>query len=330
MKVPFFLDVDTQVRLLIALPLLLAAEPVVHWQLSMQARQFVERGIVAGEERERFDAIVEDVMRLRNSIAVELALVVCALGVGYWIWRQEFASRAGTWYMTVEVLGEESLTPAGAWYAFISLGLLRFLLFRWYFRIALWYLFLWRVARLKLRLNALHPDGAGGIGFLGASVSALITLLVAQSAIVAGAIAGQILHEGATLQAFRLEIAVVVVLLLALGLVPLLFFVAPLAAAGIQGRREAGLFATRYVEQFRAKWLGAALPTDERLVGTSDIQSLADLGTAYDRVQKMRVLPLDLRAIVRVGAVIALPFAPLVLTVIPVNELVARVLKQLL
>jgi hypothetical protein len=31
-----------------------------------------------------------------------------------------------------------------------------------------------------------------------------------------------------------------------------------------------------------------------------------------------------------VGALIALPFAPLVLTVIPVNELVARVLKQLL
>jgi hypothetical protein len=323
--IPFFFDVDAHVRLLVALPLLIIAEPVVHWQLSMQVRQLEERGVIAPEDRGRFAAIIDETMRLRNSMAIELVILACALGLGYWIWRQEFASRVGTWYMTPA----ESLTAAGAWYAFVSLGVFRFVLFRWYFRFVLWYIFLWRVSRLKLQLNALHPDGVGGIGFLGASVSALAPVLIAQSATVSGAIAGQILHEGMKLPAFYFEIGAVVAVLLVVGLAPLVFLVAPLLAASLQGRREYGLLAMRYAEQFRAKWHGGRAQ-DAELLGSADIQSLADLGVAHERVTKMRVLPLDRQAIVRVAALIALPFAPLVFTVIPLNELLARALKQLL
>jgi len=322
--VPFLRDVEVHIRFLVALPLLIAAEPVVHWQLALQVAQLAERGIVAAPDRARFAAIIDETMRLRNSIAVELVILVCALGAGAWIWRQEFASRIGTWYMTPD----ETLTTAGTWYAFVSLGIFRFVLFRWYFRIALWYLFLWRVSRLKLDLNALHPDGVGGIGFLGASVGALAAVLVAQSATVSGAIAGQILHEGMTLLSFRLEIAVVVVALLAMALVPLLFFAPPLLAASIRGRREYGLLATRYVQEFRDKWLGAK--SGEPLLGSADVRTLSDLGAEHERVVKMRALPLDLRAIARVAVIIALPFAPLVFTVIPLNELLSRILKQLI
>ena len=325
-KVPFFFDIEAHVRLLIALPLLLAAEPVVHWQLALQVRQFEERGLVAPEDRPRFAAIIDDTMRLRNSMAIELMILAFSFAVGYWVWRHEVASRIGTWYLTPE----ESLTAAGAWYAFLSLGVFRFVLFRWYFRLVLWYLFLWRVSRLKLQLNALHPDGVAGIGFLGASVTALTAVLLAQSATVSGVIAGQILHEGLKLEAFRLEIGVVVAMLVAQGLVPLLFFVGPLLAASMQGKREAGLLAMRYSEQFREKWLGAQPSANERLLGSADLQSLADFGVAYERVQKTRLLPLDLRAIVRVAVIVALPFAPLVLTVVPLNVLLGRVLRQLL
>ena len=323
--IPFFFDVEAQVRLLVALPLLIIAEPVVHWQLSLQVRQLDERGVIAPEDRERFATVIDETMQLRNSMAVELVILFCALGAGYWIWRQEFASRIGTWYMTPE----ESLTAAGAWYAFASLGVFRFVLFRWYFRFALWYIFLWRVSRLRLQLNALHPDGVGGLGFLGASVTALAPVLIAQSATVSGAIAGLILHEGMKLQAFYFEIGAVVAVLLALGLLPLLFFIRPLLAASVQGRRQYGLLAMHYAEQFRVKWLGAR-SQDERLLGSADIQSLADLGVAYERAAKMRVLPLDRQAIVRVAVLIALPFAPLIFTAVPLNVLLGRALRQLL
>ncbi len=324
-KVPFFHDVDTHVRLLIALPMLLAAEPIVHERLMRAVREFTERGIVAEGEQKRFAAIIDDVMRLRNSMAIELVLLAAAIGVGYWIWREQFASRVGTWYLAP---GGEALTLAGAWYAIVSLSLLRFVLFRWYFRLLLWYLFLWRVSRLPLRLNALHPDGAAGIGFLGGTLGAIAPVLVAQSAIVAGSLAGQLIYEGASLDAFRLEIGTSIVLLALIGIAPLVSFTPALIRVGRDGRREYGSLSMRYVEEFRHKWMqgGRADP----LVGSSDIQSLADLGSAHERVGKSGAFPVSRQAIVRIVIVIALPFAPLALTKMPLNELISRVLKQVI
>lgn len=324
-KVPFFQDIETHVRLLIALPLLIGAEPVVHTQLALQVRQFIDRGIIAPEERSRFDRIIEETMRLRNSTIIELVLLAGAVAAGFWIWREEFASRAGTWY-----LAQDRLTAAGAWYGFVSLGFFRFVLFRWGFRLALWYVFLWRVSRLRLQLNVLHPDGAGGIGFLANSLGALAPIFIAISTVVAGGIGSQILYEGMPLTGFYLEVATAVVLLAALGVIPLAFFFPPMVQTGFQGRFAYGLLATRYVEQFRDRWMSASAPSDEKLLGTSDIQSLADLAGAHDRVGAMGMLPISLQAVVRFAIVIALPFAPLVLTVVPLNVLISRVLKQLI
>jgi hypothetical protein len=324
-KIDFLHDIDAHVRLLVALPLLLVAEPLVHEQLARAVRQFVERGVVAPADRDRFAAIVKDTMRLRNSMLIELVILAAALGAGPWIWREQFASRVGAWYM----VGDE-LTAAGAWYAFVSLGLFRFVLFRWYFRLALWYFFLWRVSRLPLRLNALHPDRAGGIGFLAGSLTALAPILIAQSATIAGAIAGSLLHEGLELPQFRLEIGAAVVLLVALAVVPLVFFMPALFAAAIQAKRDYGVLGMRYVDDFRDKWMRTNRAGSEPLVGSGDIQSLADLAVAHDRIQQMGVLPVDLRAVVRFALVVAVPFLPLALFVIPLNELVTRLVKQLL
>ena len=330
-KVPFFLDPDVHVRLLIALPLLLSAEPIVHQRLAEALRQFIGRGIVRAEDRARLEDIVKSTIRWRNSMVIELALVAAAVSLGYWIWRQQIAPRGvGSWSMATGPEGARELTAAGAWYAFVSLSLFRFVLFRWYFRLILWYLFLWRLSRLTLQVNPLHPDGAGGLGFLSNTLNALAPVLLAQSVAVAGVIAGQILHQGMTLNSFRLEIAAVVVLLLVIGLVPLVFFMPVLTRAGIQGRLEYGLLSMRYVEQFRAKWLGARAPADERLVGSSDIQSLADLANAHEVVQKMGVVPVSMQAIVRFAILIALPFAPLLLSLIPLNELISRLLRKLI
>lgn len=330
-RVPFFLDPEVHVRLLIALPLLLAAEPIVHQRLSSAVRQFVERGIVRAEDRERFAAIVEDTVRLRNSIAIELLLVAAAFSLGTWIWHQELAPRGvDSWSLAAGPAAGEALSTAGAWYAFASLGLFRFVLMRWYFRLALWYLFVWRVSRLPLHVNPLHPDGAGGLGFLATTLHAMVPILLAQSAAVAGVIAGLILHQGAALASFYLEIGVVVALLVAIGLAPLAFFMPALAQAGIQGRQQYGLLAMRYVDGFHDKWLRRPPAADPSLLGSADIQSLADLANAHQVLQQMRVLPIGTQAITRFAIAVALPFAPLLLSLIPLNELIPRLVTKLI
>ena len=329
-QLPFASDLGVHARLLVALPLLIAAEVIVHQRVQATVRQFVDRGIIAPADRAKFDGIIASVMRLRNSAPIEIALAVTAITVGYWVWRERMAMQIGSWYVEVDAAGSQSLTVAGWWYAFVSLNVFRFVLLRWYFRLLVWYVFLWRVSRLKLRLNPLHPDRAGGLGFIGNSVFAFIPLLLAQTVVLAGVIGNRILHEGTPLPVFYIEIGSAVALLMALVLAPLPFFMFQLARAKREGAREYGLLAMRYADEFRDKWLRGQRPAGEPLIGSADIQSLNDLAGAHDVVREMRVLPFSMQTIVRLAILVAVPYLPLVLAIIPLEELVGRFISKLL
>ena len=329
-QVPFLLDLDVHVRFLLALPLFIGAEVLVHRRIRVTVSQFIDRGIIAPEDRARFDELIAATMRLRNSVWIEIGLLVFAITIGYWTWREYLTLGVGTWYAAVSPTGDKSLTVAGWWYAFISANLFRFVLVRWYFRLIVWYIFLWRVSRLPLRLNSLHPDRAGGVGFIGNSVFAFTPVLVAHTAVLSAVIGSRIWHEGMKLPAFQIEIGAAVALLMAVVLLPLAFFAPKLAQAKREGMREYGLLATQYADEFRAKWMRGRRPEGEPLVGSADIQSLADLAGAHDVLREMRFLPLGRQTIVTLAIVVALPYLPLALTMIPFEELVGRILGKLL
>jgi hypothetical protein len=208
---------------------------------------------------------------------------------------------------------------------FISLPLFQFLLMRWYFRMFIWARFLWQVSRLDLALVPTHPDRLGGLGFLANTAFAFVPLLAAHGALLAGPIAERIFQTGAKLTDFKLGIAALVIFLLAVVAGPLLFFSPRLARAKRKGSREYGTLAERYVREFDAKWLRGGAAADERLMGSADLQSLADLSNSFEVVRSMRIVPLTWDAIVQLIGAILLPLAPLLLTMIPVEELLDRV-----
>jgi hypothetical protein len=327
--VPFFVDLDVHVRFLVALPLLILAEVLVHRRLRGIVSQFVERGVVPPAQVERFRTVIDSIMGLRNSVAVEIVLLASCVTLGHLIWRGTTALQVDTWYFAGADAGAQHLTLAGWWYAFISLNVFRFMLLRWYYRLILWYVFLWQVARLPLRLNALHPDGAAGLGFLEGSAFALLPLLLAHTTTLAGVIGGTIWHEGAKLPAFQLEIGASVALLMAAALLPLTFFALQIARARREAGREYGILASRYVEEFRDKWLKTRRG-GEPLIGSADLQSLSDLGGANDMLRNTGYFPFGRRTLVTLAVLVALPFAPLLLTLIPFEELVHRVLTKMI
>jgi hypothetical protein len=83
LKVPFLVDLDVHARFLLALPLLIGAEALVYLPMRLAVSQFVDRGIIGPPDRSRFDEIVASTMRLRNSVAIEVALIVAAATLGY-------------------------------------------------------------------------------------------------------------------------------------------------------------------------------------------------------------------------------------------------------
>jgi hypothetical protein len=327
--VPFLRDLEVHIRFLVAVPLLIAAELVVHRRLKRVALAFLDRNLVPKAAMSRFDEALGAAYRLRNSVAAELLLLVVVYGIGVQIvWRHFTALDADSWFATSSGAGLE-LLPAGIWYGYFSLPLFQFLLLRWYFRLFIWVQFLWRVSRIELNLVPTHPDRVGGLGFLSRTAHAFSVLLVAHGAMVAAQLANRILYLGDALPQFKGEIAVMVVFLLCVVFGPLLVFTPQLARAKRAGLYEYGSLAERYVREFDAKWLHGGGSRTESLVGSADIQSLADLDSSYEIVRTMRSAVIDKQAVLELAAAVLVPIAPLLLTMMPLEALLKKLLGVL-
>ena len=326
-KLPFLYDVSLHVRLLIALPLLIVAELIVHQRMRLVVRQFMERGLIPDATRAKFDAAIAAAMRLRNSITAEVLLIafVYVVGVGV-VWRTQVALDVTSWY-GVSTDGKLQPSLAGWWLGCVSLPLFQFLLLRWYFRLFIWARFLWQVSRIELKLMPTHPDRCGGLGFLALVSHAFLPLLLAQGALLAGVMAERIFFAGAKLLDFRLELIGMVAVMVFVILGPLLVFGPKLAAAKRMGMREYGTLAERYTREFDDKWLRGGAPADEPLIGSADIQSLADLCNSFEVVKGMRMVPFNLQTVVQLAVATLLPVAPLLLTIFSLEDLLLSLLK---
>jgi hypothetical protein len=324
--VPFLLDIEVHVRFLIALPLLIVAELVVHQRMRFVVRQFLERNLIPQNALPRFENAIASAFRLRNSVLAEVLLIVFVYVVGILlIWRHYVALSTDTWYAVPTIEGLK-LSVTGAWYGYVSLPIYQFLLMRWYYRMFIWSRFLWQVSRIELSIVPTHPDRVGGLGFLANTVYAFMPLAVAHGAMLAGPIANRIFYLGAALPEWKVEIGVLVVFLLCLVLGPLLVFAPQLAQAKRIGNREYGKLAERYVREFDAKWLRGGAPAGEPLVGSADIQSLADLANSFEVVRTMHIAPITRDSLLRLVAATLAPIVPLVFTMMPFEELLRKLL----
>jgi len=326
-KLPFIDDLEMHVRLLIAMPLLILAELVVHKRMLPVVGQFISRGLVPHAARGQFDAAITATMRLRNSVSAELLLIAVVYGVdALFLWRSQVALGVESWY-GVAVDGGSQISLAGWWASWVSLPLFQFLLLRWYFRLFVWARFLWLVSRIELNIMPTHPDRCGGLGFLASVIYAFAPVLLAQGTIMAGLIASRIFYAGATLPEFKVELIGLVAFMVFAVLGPMLVFAPKLEAAKRAGLREYGILAQRYVRDFDYKWLRGGAPADEQLIGSADVQSLADMGGSFDVVKEMKIAPFTLRTVLQLGVVTLLPVAPLLLTMISLEEALTQLLS---
>ena len=324
--VPFLKDIEVHVRFLVAVPLLVAAELLVHMRLRPVAAEFLARGLVPDESLERFHAALRSAFRWRNSVAAELGMIALIYGVGVpFMWRHFAVLDVATWYSVPTAEGAR-FTPAGYWYAYVSVPIFQFLLLRWYFRIVIWTRFLWQVSRIKLNLSAMHGDLNAGLGFLSATVFAFVPLLMAHGALLGGNIANRVLYSGQKLPDSYIEVVLFLAYLLVLVAAPLAVFAPQIGEAKRRASREYGRLAQRYARDFEAKWVGAA----DSPLGTGDIQSLADLSNSLATVRATRTLPVSREALVKLGLATLAPMAPLLLVIIPAQELALKLIKLLL
>ncbi len=317
---PFIKDIGYQLRFLIVMPLLIVAEVIVHRRMRPIVAQFRLRGLVRPDQEARFAAALDQAARWRNSAAAEIILLIVVYATGILFTLRRYLHMGATgWY----ALPSGGLSLAGYWLLFVSLPLLQFLLLRWYFRLFIWGQFIWRVSLLDLDLNATHPDKAAGLGFLGESLNAFVPIAAAHGVLFAGMIADRILFARAKLTDFQVEVFAGAVFLLLIFVGPLMVWIPKLARVKRSGLRTYGALGQSYVLGFRDKWLSGGSP-DEPLLGSGDIQSLADLGNSYASADQMRLAPIQATSVAAFLVAFLAPIAPLLLTMMSAEKLIGR------
>src|ERR1700759_1263599 len=65
-KLSFFRDIETHVRFLVARPVLIMAEVIVHQRIRPVVKSFVDRRVVPAEEVQKFYVAIDYAVRIRN------------------------------------------------------------------------------------------------------------------------------------------------------------------------------------------------------------------------------------------------------------------------
>ncbi len=318
---PFLLDLSAHIRLLVALPLFVLAARIGEARILPAVQQFLARRLVPETSVPRFEAAVASAFRLGDSILADLLIIAIIYLVDTFIARH---TTTATWYGASAAQGSH-LTPAGICYAYFSLPVFQFVLLRWYFRLFIWGRFLWQVSRLNLNLVPTHPDRVGGLGFLSMGTQVFTIFAMAHGALLAGWLSTRVIIAKTSLTEFKAEIVVIVVFVLCLTIAPLTVFARSLTRAKRRGIIEYGALAARYSNEFQEKWIVPEADYKEPLVGSADIQSLADMAGSYEIVQTMRSVPITAQMIVGFAAATLLPVAPLLLTLMPLSEILKKV-----
>jgi len=323
--IPFLRDFAAYTRFLLALPLLVVAVNVLGPHIAHASAHFVRSGLVVEEDFKRFDQAVEKGLRWRDSVIAEIILVLLAY-CGAFSALKGMAVEVSTWYADRTGTGF-SLTMAGWWFAFFCVPLFQFLMLRWLWRLFLWGQFLWRMSKLHLQLIPTHPDEAGGLGFVGEAHRFFSVIIFAFSIASTGVVANEVVYGKVPLPHFAPLIGTYVVLVVILFLLPLAVFAPLLLRTKRRGLYEYGSLATEYTSSFQKKWIETRPPREEALLGTGDIQSLADLGNSFAFIDKMGPMPMDKRTPITMVAACLIPMVPLLLTMMPLKDVLKLVFK---
>jgi hypothetical protein len=318
--------IGAHVRLLLVIPAFFVCEAVLDPRLTAFVGMIVRSGVVPGTALPALETEIARTARRKDSWVAEGLCLLAAVVFSLLGPRLHMSGTTGEYDPSRSATG---VTMAGLWYWIVCLTLFRFLMFRWLWRLGLWSYFLWRVAKLDLNLVPTHPDGAAGLGYLEVVHAQFTPLVLSLSAIQAASLAEGISAGTATFEAVYPALAIVLVLDAVLFLGPMLIFAPKLWACRVKGLTDYMEFAAHYVSAFDRKWLRTDAAAGEPLLGSPDVQSLADLSGAVSVVNTMRLAPVSLRLLGGLAFTAALPMLPLLLFKYPLAELAQKLFARL-
>jgi len=317
--------IAAHLRLAVVIPLLFLVESLLDPRLGDFVRGLARSGVVSAAELGRLGEEVAATLRRKDSVAPEL---LCLVAAGLTTLLAPHLALSGATASPEAARTFAEAPAAAAWYWGFCLPLFRFLIFRWLWRLFLWQRFLWRLSRLDLRLLSTHPDGAGGLGYVEVVQTRLAPLVLTISLVVSASCAEEIALGDSVFEVIYPQLALTFLVEMALILLPPAVFFFKLRRCQEDGLRDYGAFAAQYAQAFQSKWMNGDAAPPEPLLGTADVQSLADLSNGYAVVRGMRWIPVSSRLAIRAAGLALAPMLPLFLFKYPIAELAQRLFAK--
>lgn len=248
------------------------------------------------------------------------ALAACLLSAAYTANLISNIDLAPASWRLAGVPGAMSLSAAGWWASLVSIPLLGFLLLRALWRYMVWFMLLRRIAGLDLRLVATHPDGAGGLRFLGQSPNVFTVLAFAMSISVAGYILKGLDSGTLTTELYGILMSVWTAVIVTLFSAPLLAFAKPLGRLKIETRLAAAARATVNQRAAEREIFGRNFAS-WHAGDPEEAPADKDAAKVDEAARKLAVIPFSRSAIVPLGAAALLPLVAVGATQLPFNEL---------
>ncbi len=315
-------------RFLVAVPVLVIAGGLLRPRIREAAAELLEEELVVPEDREAGLRERDGLLRFDSATATSVACLALAYLFSLVI-SDRLAAHYPSWARAAGDAGA-SLSAAGWWLDLVSMPVFWYLLLRRVACFLAWAVFLFRISRLRLELLAAHPDRIGGLAFL-AEVQGDFGYVLFAIGLVASTSWWQAIADRGTPATAHLQTGVAfVALATVVAALPLMVFVPHLRRLRWRGELEYGRLACRYVRAFARRWLGGAAPDDTQLLGTPDLQSLADLASSVAVVRSAQRVPLTFDAATKLTLLSAASMVPLALAAAPLDEILRTLLKALL
>jgi hypothetical protein len=323
---PFLLDPGAWARFLVAVAVFVLMEGMVEQRLKLLLRQFAAAPLVPPAEMPKAAAAVVRALKRRDASGAEAAALVMAVAVSSLaLWHR--AGDTGLSWLAVATPDGARLTAAGWWAGLVSNTLFFFLLLRWLWRYLVWGLLLHDLARLDLRLVATHPDGMGGLAFIGRYPNVFAAFVFALGSVVAAALARALLAGELDIRSFPIVMGVWLVVVVLLFALPLAAFAAPLRRLKETTLAACAAGAIRYQRAVERELLGHNMAAERTEAERS--ADLPDPSKIYAQVGKLGTLPVSRSALLPLGAAALLPLVAVGATQMPVKDIL-KIAKGLL
>jgi len=323
---PLLAHFGINARLLLAVPLFIVAEGMMHSTLTTLLPRLVSSGVVPPGQLDRLRSVLSDIARLRDSVLPWIA-IFAALASFFLFSRPSEVPHELSW-------AKDQADGAGMglgvwWYLYVGRTIFLTLLLAWLWRLALLFMLFKRIAGLELSMVPTHPDRCAGLGFMARIPVMFVPVVLGISSVFASGWAHQVVYHDVTIASLRIEIIAFVVVVPLVFLAPFISFLGLMLKTKKQGLLDYGDLIGRHGRLVRERWIDGKQVANDPILDAPELGPIADTAAPYELIGKIRPLPLTMGSLVPLLGAAVLPMVILAALDLPLKTVLKSVLKIL-